>query len=193
MGNAEQPIKYALFLFTIKKEHRESVKLRASTQPVTLSSIGDLKELQMGHDYVDFDQGLVVPGTFAEWRMNKELYNIVASRRGTLSTWPANFPISNTGSSASNYKFVSNSNLDDCNKDHRIKIKWKRKLKSGVGYTEAVGEPPVLYPNSWKKLNEVSVNDSDQLYTVLFHNAIHTEQSPMIVSESVEFMGKEPQ
>lgn len=193
MGNAEQPIKYALFLFTIKKEHRESVKLRASSQPVTLSTIGDLRSMAMGHDYVDFDQGLVVPGTFAEWRMNTELYNIVASRRGTISTWPGNFPITASGGQDTNYKFVSNSTLDDCNKDHRIKIKWKRKLKSGVGYTEAVGNPPVLYPNNWRKLNEVSVADSDQLYCVLFHNAIHSEQSPLIVSESIEFLGKEPQ
>lgn len=194
MGNDEMPIHFAFFVFNIKKEYREAVKLRASSQPITLSSTGDLKSLKEGQDYVYFDMGLGIPGVFAQWRMNPDIYNVVASRRGQISTWPADYPISATAFNG-NYMFTPNGSLKDGNKNYNINIPWKRKLKCDVGYTESPPgqNPPTVIRKSWKSLNEVTTNDSDQLYTVLFHNAIHGEHSPLIFSQSHEFFGSEPQ
>lgn len=191
IGNNQYPIHYQYFIFSIKREFREQVKYRTSGQVGVISPL--LEHMKEGIDYKDFNMGLTVPGVNAQWRLNTELYTVHASRKGSIGVWPAPFPLQTSGSQAHNYKFVTSTNLKDCNRDMNINIKWRRNLKY-PGYAETV-DPQTNSPvrNSWKRLNVDQVADSDQLYRVLFHNAIHTEGSPLVIAESVEFFGKEPQ
>ncbi|AXH78377.1 MAG: hypothetical protein [Circular genetic element sp.] len=191
IGNSQMPIHYHYMVFSIKREFREQVKYRTSGTPGIISPL--LDHMVEGVDYKDFDMGLTIPGVNAQWRLNRDIYTVHASRKGRIGVWPAPLPLATSGSQAYNYRFTTSTNLNDCNRDLNLNVKWKRNLKH-TGYSEAI-DPLTQSPtrNSWKTLNVEQVADSDQLYRVLFHNAQHPEQSPIVMSESVEFFGSEPQ
>lgn len=190
LGNNTLPIHYHYMIFSIKRDAREQVKWRTSGTTGISNSL--LQNLKKGIDYEDFDMGYTVPGVNAQWRLNRDLYTVHASRKGTIGVWPAPYPLASSGSQAQNYKFVTTGSMKDANRDLNLNVKWKRKLKF-TGYSQSLDPNDSPIRNSWKTMNVEQVADSDQVYRVLFHNANHVEQSPLVISESIEFFGHEPQ
>lgn len=202
IGNATYPIQYQYFIFSIKREYREQVKFRTSRAPGSpdLCTNSQLQHLRKGEDFECFDVKIPVSAPqppltppFAQWRMNKEYYTVHASRKGIIGVWPAPLPLVGSGAQAANHKFVTVASMKDANKEFSVNIKWKRNLKH-TGFSESL-DPLATVPqrNSWKNMNAEQVSDSDQLYRVLFHNAYSETGSPLVIAESMEFFGKEPQ
>jgi len=192
IGNNQYPIHYHYMIFSIKKEFREQVKWRTSVAGIPKGpSNVMLQYMQKGIDYEDFDIGIPVPNIHAQWRLNKQIYTVHASRKGSIGVWPAPLPLVTPNAPESNYVFPTTTSMKDCNRDFNINVKWKRSLKYS-GFSQGSSEQSA-YRNSWKTMNVEQVADSDQLYRVLFHNPVHVEASPLVLSESIEFFGKEPQ
>lgn len=188
IGNGEQPIHYAFFVFKIKKGYREQTKDRL------LSQGGGIHGAYIaGLDYTAQKQGASFPNSEAMWEMNSDIYDVMATKRGRVGVWPAPLPLSTT--TGQNYSFVTTGNMDDCNKDYVMRLPFKNKLEYGVGFLQPDPTDPQQMPirTSWKTLNAQTVDDSDQIYWLLFHDSLHPTASPLSMSMSLQVKGREPQ
>lgn len=190
IGNGEQPVHYAFFVFKIRKGMREQTKYRLLQQGGASFEYAFLD----GLDYTSETQGASFPNSESMWEMNPDIYDIKATRRGRIGVWPAPLPLV-PRPNPMNYIFSTTGNMDDCNKDYKINIPFKKKLEYGVGYVEPDPGAPTAPPirTFWKTLNEDTVDDNDQLLWILFHDSLHPEASPLAMAMSLQVRGREPQ
>lgn len=144
------PFHYCIFVVSLRKEARLQTIQRLS--PLLTNPQEDI-------DYTYNTIGATVGQ--AQWRLNPAIYTIHAIRRGMVG----NYSFEDLAPDA-----VPVSNIEDANKNHKLNIKWKRRLK------RAVGQDINGNPLEWKDMTVNEVNPADQLYLLFFNNAVADQE-----------------
>lgn len=139
------PFHYCLFVVSLRKEARLQTLQRLS--PLLTNPVENL-------DYTYSPIGATVGN--AQWRLNPAIYQIHAIRRGMVG----NVSVEALAADAPQV-----TNIEDANKNHRIVVPWKRRIKRVTGL-DVNGNPL-----EWKDMTVNDVNPADQLYMLFFNNA----------------------
>lgn len=162
---AFNPFHYTIFVVSIRKEARLQTLQRLSPQ---------LQTFQQDVDYTQSTIGSTVGN--AMWRLNPAIYKVHAIRRGMVG----NYSFEDASPDA-----TAVTNITDANKNHRMKVPWRRRIK------RAVGEDINGNPLEWKDMTVNEVNTADQLYLLFFNNA--TADQVVDFAWSVQANTKVPQ
>ena len=150
------PFHYHIFMVSLKKTYAKNTYFRTS----------EMSLLQDEIDYYQTNIGSSVGS--AQWQLNPLLYNIHAQRKGMIGDFANEGLISAPGLSSASASQVNN--IADANKNHVMPIKWKKLIKRGYG--ESV--PGTLV--DWKDMTANDINNTDQLYFIIFHSAYGTQE-----------------
>jgi hypothetical protein len=153
---AVSPFHYHIFMVSLKKIYAKNTYFRT----------GKMTNLQAEIDYHQTDIGSSVGA--AQWQLNPVLFNIHSQRKGMIGDFANEGLIAAPGLSATSAAQVNN--IADANKNHVLPVKWKKQLKRGFGESA----PGTLV--DWEDMTTDDINNTDQLYFILFHSAYGTQE-----------------
>lgn len=162
------PMHYCIFIVSIKPEAKLQTLQRLSPALTAAAMTEDI-------DYTYNSIGATVGQ--AQWRLNPAIYNVHGIRRGMVGNYSFEDLVADA---------QAVTNISDANRNHKMKISWKRRLK------RAVGEDANNNPLEWKDMTVNEVNPADQLYLIFFNNAVELTQS-LDIAWSIQANTKIPQ
>lgn len=146
------PFYYHIFVVSLKRTYAKNTYFRT----------GKMTTLTNELDYYKTSIGQTVGS--AQWQLNPLLFKIHAQRKGMVGDFANEGTVAAPGASALAAAAVTN--IRDANKNHVLSIPWKKTLKRGYGEATPGGNPV-----DWKDMTTDEINNTDQLYFMLFHSA----------------------
>lgn len=179
------PVYYSIFFVSLNKEYAKATQLRTAGLQ-TMTPDLDYTSVILSSQVA----GLPVVLGNAQWRMNPVIYKTHAVRRGVVSRWSQQGLIVGTG----NDHATPSTNWRDGNKNHYVRIPWRRQIKQGVGFAMT---PSGGIETSWKDMTSEEIEPHDQLYMITFtsgsiHNTDPADGNSITISSSIQFNGKVP-